>query len=429
MILRTRSGLDVELRGATGEFGSTDPMQWRLISDRQPSGVNVTPEKAVGIPAVLECIRFVSVNVAQLPIVVYDTSDPAQATPAYNSWQYKLLNFSPSPDSDGFSMYSDIAACMEGYGNAFIQKLKARGKVVELRLLDPERVKVKVGDDGGKLFDAYLDPKAQKITKDLTTKDILHFRNFTMNGSYSGLSPIQMERLALGNIIALQEYAGRYFANDATPPGYISVPNKMDGANAKEMLTIWEEEHGGIANHGRPAVLWEGAEWKEIGMNIADALFVEGQRFSVEEVCRIMHFPSELLEPGSTKSLKTEEMALRFLTFYLMPRLERIKATFNNDPDLFGQGSNLKMDFKVESLLRADAVAQATHDLRMRQGGIMTANEIRATKGLPAMEGGDELLAVPVGAGAAGNPAGDSSSGDASPDSGSADTTGEGQEQ
>ena len=401
-------------------------MQWRLMGQRTASGISVTQDKAVGIPAVLECIRFVSVNVAQLPIVVYDISDPAQATPAYNSWQYKLLNFNPSPDSDGFSMYSDISACMEGYGNAFIQKLKAKGKVVELKLLDPEKVMVRKGDDGGKLFDAYLE--GTTVTKGLTTSDILHFRNFTLNGSYSGLSPIQMERLALGNIIALQEYAGRYFANDATPPGYISVPGKMDGANAREMLTIWEEEHGGISNHGRPAVLWDGAEWKEIGMNIADALFVEGQRYGVEEVCRIMHFPAELIEPGDTKSLKTEEMALRFLTFYLMPRLERIKATFNNDPDLFGQGSNLKMDFKVESLLRADAVAQATHDLRMRQGGIMTANEIRATKGLPAMEGGDELLAVPVGAGAEGNPAG-SDSGDASADSGSADTTQEGQAQ
>ena len=400
MILRSKYGHNVEVR-AVAEWGNTDPLRFRLLNSISPAGVAVTAERALGLPAVLECIRMSSQIIASLPPVVYRKRDVTDRTPQYGAWQYQLLTDMPNdPDNNRFNLISDVSACVEGHGNAFVQKVRVRklpGQIAKLLIINPDRVRVYV-EDGLKKFDIVQTNRA--VVKGLTTNDILHVRGFTVNGLASGLSPIGWFRTALGNTLALQEYTGRYFANDATPAGYISVDARLDPAQAREILAIWEEDHGGLANRGRPGILVGGAKWNPVSLNTDDATFVAGQQFNVEEVARMMDWPAELLISGRGGLIKTEELALRVLQFYVVPRLERIKAVFNADPDLFALDEGLMMDFDIAQMLRADLIAQSTHDLRMRQAGILTANEIRATKGYPPLDGGDVLLPVPVGAAA-----------------------------
>ena len=384
------------------EFGSTDPMRFRTMNSLAPSGVSVTPEKALGLPAVMECIRMASQNVASLPVVVFLQKEMTDRTPQYDTWQYELLTDMPfDPDNNKFNLMSDIEACVEGYGNAFVLKTKGKkppvkNQVVKLTIIPPEQVKVK-NVDGQKFFDVV--GKDRVVVENLTTDDILHVRGFTTSGLMSGLSPIAWFRASLGNMIALQEFCGYYWANDATPAGYIKVDTRVDPAQAREILQIWEEEHGGVQNRGRPGILTGGAEWKSISMNVEDQAYVAANTFSVEEAARMMDWPAELLKPTTADTIRTEELTLRTLQFYLTPRLERIKAAFNADLDLFA-GTPYMMDFQIDQFLRANIEAQSYHDLRMRQAGILTANEIRATKGYPALDDGNTLLPIPVGAAA-----------------------------
>jgi HK97 family phage portal protein len=396
MYIRTANNETYSKRALVQPFGNTDPRQWR-IQDSLPAAV--TPDRGFGLPTVSQCMRLVSGNIAQLPMNVFDDRvGPLNRVPDTNSWQTKLMA-APSIESNRYNIISDIATGIEGFGNAFIEKVKAGNEVVELRVLDPNRVRIRKDDKTGeKLFDIVY--STRKIERGLTADRILHFRGWNLDGQFSGLSLIQHYRWSLGNFIAMQEFTGRYFENDASPSGYISLPSdsNLDKTHLDEILDMWEEKHGGVSNAGRPAILQGGASYVPIPISIDDAQFIASQQWSVEEMARMMNIPGELLMTGRGDLAKTEELMLRFLTLYLKPRVELIKATFNEDPDLFGN-TNLKLDFDFNALRVADLDAQGVYDLRSRQAGIETPNEIRARRGLAPIEGGDELLAIPVGAG------------------------------
>jgi HK97 family phage portal protein len=400
MVVRTASRHGVALRVSPNEFGSTDPLLMRMLAGQgSPIPLYVSTERVFGIPTVVQCIRMAANQVAQIPVTVYDESaGKVNRVPATTSWQYGLFAH-PQLESNRFNVFSDLSAGVDGFGNGFAQKIKTRKQVVELRPIDPNRVRIrKDPKTGDKLFDVIFSPTDRRMG--LTIEDILHVRGFTLTGAYSGLSLVQQFRATLGNVLAIQEFTGRYWQNDAGAGGYISVPDAdLDKNQLDEILETWEETHGGLENKGKPGILMGGAKYETLPISLEDAQFVTSQRFNVEELSRMMDMPVEALQPGASDTVKTEEFLLRLRALYINPRVARIAAAINEDRDLF-QGTPYNLDFDVEALLAADTDSKSVHDLRMRQAGIMTANEIRATKGLPPHPDGDELLQIPVGAGA-----------------------------
>lgn len=398
MVIRTATRHSVALRTTPIEFGSTDPLALRLMQNASVSGIWVTNDRVFGIPTVIQCIRMAANQVAQVPVTVYDeTAGYANRIPATQSWQFGLFAH-PMLESNRFNLFSDLSAGVDGFGNAFAQKIKTRGRVVELRPIDPNRVRIRKDKaTGDKLFDVIFSPSDRRMG--MTTEEILHIRGFGLTGAYSGLSLVQQFKASLGNVLAIQEFTGRYWTNDSSPGGYISVPDVVESkTELDEILETWEEGHSGLANKGKPAILMGGAKWESEAISLEDAQFVNTQKFNVEEMARMMDMPPEALQPSQADTVKTEEFLLRFRSLYINPRVSRIKAAINEDRDLF-QGTPYSLDFDLEAMLQADMDSKSVHDLRMRQGGIMTANEIRATKGLPPHPDGDDLLATPVGAG------------------------------
>jgi len=286
VILRTRTGQNREYRSFS-EFGSSAiPLPGSGFSAF--TGVPVTSDRTFGLPAVMDAIRLISELTATMDIGTYRGYLGEKET-AEDSWQDKLLD-QPNQDQSQFDWLSDVSACVEGYGNSFVEKVKFRGEVVELIPRDPDFVRVR-RDGNQKLFDVTVDGR----TRTLTSAQVLHIRGFSVRGFLSGFSPVTMHRQALGTALALEEFQGRYFANDATPSGAIVMPGGITSTRQREILEIWAMSHGGVRNAGKPAVLSGGAEWKNIGVNLVDAQFIEAQKFSVEQVARIFRVPSDLI--------------------------------------------------------------------------------------------------------------------------------------
>lgn len=390
MILATRSG-NAELRRG-GEYGSSAiPVPGsRAVSF---SGRQVTPATAGSLPAVGAAIRTVSEIIASLPMIVYtrngDDRQRASSTP-----QWALLHDAPNSEQSPYDFFSDVVASIESCGNAVIQKIKSRGKVVELILVDPDMVQIRRDQNTQqKVFDIRVDGKT---FRGLTTSDILHVRGFTPQGGIVGLSPIQAHRNALGNALALEEYQGRFFRNDATPGLVIKTPGQISSQQAKQILNVWADTHGGLGNAHRPAVLAGGADLQRIPA--MDSEWVATSKLGIEDVARIYRLPKWTLaaEEGST-SQSSEQESLRFLLYSLSPRLRRIEMAFRADSDLFGSGSNLFCEFLADSLLRADTPTRFAAYVQARQAGWLSANEIRQREGLPPVEGADQIQLTPVG--------------------------------
>lgn len=389
MRLATAQG-DRELRFA--EFG-TSAVPAPVSRVAGALSVNVSPQQAIGLPAVIACIRLVSETIAAMPLKVYRGADRQLAE---DTEQYRLLHSTPNADQTGFDFVADVSASLEGWGNAYIHKIRSRGRVVELRVIPPMNVAVRQDNNTGELeYDIRL-PKG--MLKGLTRTDILHIRGFSVNGKPVAPSPIEQHRETLGSNLQMTRFHNAFFANDARPGVVLKMPNSLTREQAKEMADLWDEAHAGAQNAHRTAVLGGGAELIQLPISLVDAEFIESQRFGMEQIARIFNVPAALI--AGEKFDRPDIAAEQFLKFHLAPRLRRIEQAINADQQLFGpKGADLHVEFLADALLRPATRERVESYLKARQAGWMTANEIRRMENLPAMEipGADELQLTPVG--------------------------------
>lgn len=396
MIVRTRGG-DVELRSQ--EWGSESIIPLPGQNWFSTAGVAVTEAAAMGLPAVSNVIRSPAEIIASLPFMTY-RGQPRER--AEDTWQWQLLHEQPDDLGTGtFNFFYDLEISLEATQNAFAQKIKGsegrRSRVFALEIVDPQRVRVyRDRDTGQKLFDVYVSPTVTR--KGLTSADILHVRGFCATpGGFAGTSLLQLHRDAIGSALALQGFEGDYFRNDAQPPFWFTGAKNQ--THAKEILAFHNEQHQGQGKRWRAGAMWgDSMDVKSIPIAMQDAQFVQTKQLSIEDACRIWRWPKELMELTLTEKLPTDENAwtARMMKIYVLPRLRRIERAFAADADLY-LGTGLVGEFLTAALERADFVTRVRGYKDARQGGWITANEVRDAENLPPRDGGDTLLETPTG--------------------------------
>lgn len=354
------------------------------------AGRYVSVDVAAGLPAVASAVLRVSELIASLPVIVYRGGKGVRER-ATGTWQWDLLHRAPNRDQSPAEYFQDVAAGVESCGNSFSQKLRARGRVTELVPLDPETVRCYRDAAGRKSFDVWT---RDGVVKGLTTADILHVRGPTIKGGLVGLSPIALHRHTLGNQVAMEEFLGNFFLNDARPGVVLKFPERINAAQAEEYLEAWNARHAGAGNHHRASAVGGGADVEVLPVSLDDAQFVESMRYGVADVARIYRLPRSILEEGEIGD--TAQEVERLAKFSLFPRLRRIEQAFAADPDLFGSG-DLLPEFLMDALERPDTRTRYDAYRLARQGGWVTANELRARENLTPLDGGDELQQTPVG--------------------------------
>lgn len=390
MIVRTNDGHNVELRSEWGREDVIPRPGYRWVSN---SGLLLDRDATLGLPAVSNVIRSPAEIVASLPFIVYTAADPTVR--ARDSWQWELLHEKPNDYSDAYEFFYDLSLSLEAAQNAFVLKAKTRSRVVALSVLDPQRMRAYWSDEGEKLFD-YVRPDGTR-TKGLTTEQILHVRGFTPRaGAAGGTSLLEWHRNALAVSQAQLQFEGDYFKNNAQPPlWFTGLANKQQ---AEDVMAMHESRHAGPGNQWRVGATWGNADVKSLPISLADAMYAEVKRFSIEDACRIWRWPKEMLELAEGGGTPADEgqFTSRLLKFYLLPRLRRIESAFKADPDVFWH-QPVFGEFLTAGLERADFVTRVRGWKDARQGGWVTANEIRERENLPARPDGDELLQTPTG--------------------------------
>jgi HK97 family phage portal protein len=403
MILRTRGGLDREQRqsGVWDPETLVIPQPWQAGTWYSSAGEMLSVDKAAGLPAVFSAIRLLAETTGRLPLRVY-SGFRADKTTAEGSWQWRLLHDQPNDERSAFDFWQDVAACLEGHGNAFLQKAKVGGVVQALFLLNPVKVKIRRNERSERVY-VIQTGSGQQV--ELGAGEVVHIRGLTLNGGDVGLSPLQLNRETIGTAVARYRTEGNLWRNNAAPPGAIKLPEgrKVNRDEARDVVAIWMMHHGGD-QAGVPAVLSGGADWVQYGIPLKDAEYVNAHNFGVEDVARIFNIPAELLSSGQVRNI-TEESSRRLLNFGLMPRLARIASALRADPDLFPGDSSVYPEFYVEEFVSADALTQAQIRHLKIQDGSMLIDEARAEDGRPPLKDGVGQIPQVTPVGGAPNPA------------------------
>lgn len=397
MKLLSRDGRNVEVRFA--EFGSSAiPVPF----DRGGAGMPlaVTPDVAFGLPAVTACIRLIAETVAAMPLLVYRRDGNDERQRAEDSPQWELLRVRPNRDQSPHDFISDIAAAIEGFGNAYLLKVFGRLSdgtrgVVELIPIPPTAVNVRQERETGELrFDVAFPGRTER---NLTTREILHIRGFAPQGGPIGVSTLQAHREALAAPAGMQRFLNAYMARGAGPGVVLSLPQQVTREQARELADTWDSQHAGVDRAGATAVIGGGASLETVPVSLVDAQFVESMRFSVEQVARVFGVPAALLDAGSRNSQDTQALTEQFVKFCLVSRMSRIERALAADPDLFATTGSLYPEFLADGLLRPSTRERFESYKAGIQAGWLTQNEVRKLENYPPKDGGDELQTTPVG--------------------------------
>jgi HK97 family phage portal protein len=365
----------------------------RIASWAETSGgygyasVPVTRETAIGLPAVGRAISLVAETIASLPVNVYQGRQ-AQKRLRDDTWQFRLLHELPGlGDLSPFDFFSDVAACVEASGNAFVQKVKADGEVVALIVVDPRRVEV-YRDQGEKRYRVW---DGEGRAAEVGAATILHIRGFTIDGSDVGLSPIAVHRQRLGAVSAQEQYTARIFGQGLTKRWALKIPGQPNRDQLKQMMETIQAQHTGVSQAGLPITLTNGAEPAEIGMSLEDAQFVESEKLNLIQAAHIFKVPPKFLT-GEGDLTEWDFIALHQVA--LAPRLRRIALALHSDADLFPDRS-LYPEFDMRELARTDAKTKAEVEHMQIQDGTLLPDEKRAEEGRPPLKMPDDPAANP----------------------------------
>jgi hypothetical protein len=171
----------------------------------------------------------------------------------------------------------------------------------------------------------YATRLGERRAPELRAVGVVHIRAFGTGDV--GISPIGVARQAIGEQLAAEEYAGRFWQNDARPGGVVEYSKKLNDADHAEALRRWRSAHEGVKRAHMVAILDNGAQWKDVGIPMGDAQFLETRKFGVRQIATLYRVPPHKIGDleGTTTHATIEQQALDFIVDSLRPWAVRIE--------------------------------------------------------------------------------------------------------
>jgi len=319
------------------------------------TGIRVSPESAMRVAAVFACVRVVAETIASLPLIIYKRLPDGGKERATDHPLYPLLHDSPNQWQTAYEWLEMMQGHLELRGNSYsLIEQTATNAIGSLTPLHPDRVTTK------RLSNGRLQYSVRNMfggdVKTYAQEEMLHLRGLSSDGLV-GMSTISVGAEVVANALATQEYASRFFENDATPP-VAFIHKKTLTADAHQRLkTSLHEAHGG-ANHHKPIVLEEDMDVKTLGIKPLDAQLLDARQFSRGDIASMFRVPPHKMGDLTRATFSNiEQQNIEFATDCIRPRLVRIEKRISKDliePLGFGGGEKYFCEFLMEALMRGD---------------------------------------------------------------------------
>lgn len=342
------------------------------------SGVMVSPDVAIRVPAVSSAVRLISEAAATLPRLVKAVAADGTETDAPTHWANGLLNGRANDWTSGFELIRDlmVAALTEDRGGIAWAGRNGGGKVVELIQYRPGLITVDYHPNTGE--PTYrLDNRAEPLT------NMVHLRPIF------GKAPMTLAREAIAVAILMERHASQLFGKGGRPSGTVTFQKGMGEEAVKKSIAAWRAVHES-GDGGRTAFLHDGAEFKPIALTSTDAQFLENRAFQVLEVARCFRVPPSMLFDLSRATWSnTEQLGKEFLIYCLDPWLCALEAAFDRVLFTGPERGKFRVRFDRDDLTRADLQTRATTINSLIASEVINPNEGRSWIGLAPYGGGE----------------------------------------
>lgn len=377
-------------------YTGPDEIERAIRGHGATSGVNVTEEAALQISAVYACVRIISETIGSLPLMVYDRLPNGGKRRRMRDSLHILLHDAPNDTQTAMEFREQMQAELCLRGNAYAQIIRdSRDFPIALVPLSTPAVTPRWS--GGTIV---YDHQSSTGLRTFPKRDIFHLRGRSSDGLV-GRSVLRDARDTFGVAIATQNYAGKFWRNDATPGVILKHPAKLSPEAKKNLKASWDSAFGGEGQRGT-AVIEEGMTFERITVPAEDAQFLETQKLSRSMICGIFGVPPHMIGDLDKATFSNiEHQAIQFVTMSMRPWLVRWEQAifqqliFSND---------IFAEFAVEGLLRGDIKSRYDAYSVGRNWGWLSVNDIRALENMNPIDAGD-LYLQPLNMQEAGTPA------------------------
>ncbi|WP_433963850.1 phage portal protein [Tunturiibacter gelidiferens] len=299
--------------------------QWEFLgagSDTEAAEI-VNTNTALQLSTVFSCVKILAESVSSLPLNLYSKTATGRTLETAHPLSY-LLGSEPNPEMDYVSWMEVCMSHLALTGNSYCQiQRDAEQNPIALwplspRQTHPYRLKnnqlVYRTEDGG-------------VQRMLAAADVLHVKTISFDGLL-GMSPILQCKRLLGGQIAAEKYGSRFFANNATPSGILTMPAtmKVKPEDKPKMRADWESQQAGSNQH-RVNILDQGATYQQISISPEEGQFLEVMQFNRAQIGSIYRISSHLLGSETRQTdANVESMNSSFLSQTLNPYLVKFES-------------------------------------------------------------------------------------------------------
>lgn len=374
--------LTPELRSGNPGWNNADDRWYNPISwtRKTYSGKRVSETTALALPAVFSAHLVLSESMGQLPFGIFrKTAEGSEPDRGHPLWS--LLHDAPNEQITAIEMRGQMQGSLCGWGNTTAEIIRdgGRGRPRELWPWDQSFVEVERSKTDKRAYRyKYKDPHTG-VERIADPANVLHVRGWGPPDSLEGYSPIQAAlREAVGNGLAIQEFAGRFFGQGTNLGGVIQHPGNLGPEATETLRNSLEKYYAGLKNSHGNLILEEGATYIRLGMPLSDAMAVESYALTLQDVARIYRIPLHMLQ-DLTRSTNNniEHQGLEFVVHTLMPWIVRWEQAIKQKLLLPSERNRYDIKFNVNAFMRGDIAARGKYYLAARTGGWLDNDEIR----------------------------------------------------
>lgn len=346
----------------------------------------VTEYTAQQISAAYACVNLIAGSISAMPLNVYRREPNGERDQLHDDNLWWLLNEQFLPRWAAANGWEFIIQNLLFHGNGYaIIRRDAASQVTGLEPVHRNRVTALPTPDRTRLIYGVAHdmrvPNSVPGYEVYDQDDVIDIAGFGFDGFY-GMSPLKYHLQMSGGVaLAAQEFAARFFVNNGTPSGLISVEQSINQETADRLAEAWADRYGGLANSNKPAVLGNGAKFQPVTISAEDAQLLATRRFQVEEIARIYGVPPFMighLDKTTSWGSGVETMGQGFVRFTLRQHLKKIEGELNRK--LFRTARKF-LEFDTFALESADMSSLfSSFSTALGNGGapaFMTAEEVR----------------------------------------------------
>lgn len=337
---------------------------------------------------VYACINVISSDISRLPLRVLRRADNGSREEFKKHYAWRLFR-NPNSNQTSLQFVQNYLASKLIHGNTYVLLLRdARGVVNEMYVLDPNKVRPLIAEDGSVFYEVSGDELAGRRTQfGVPARDILHDRMAPFYHPLVGVSPIFAAGVSAMMGARIMLNSERFFANMSRAGGMLVAPGKIDKDVAKRYQDEWEKNYGprGI---GRTAVMGNGLDFKALTINATDAELVQQLRWTIEDVARVYRVPGyKLGDLNKVTYRNSEQMARDYFSGCLAYHMTSFEQCFKKS---FEMPEDIDVEFDLRPLFRTETDTRFETYKAALNGGMMSINEVRAEEDLPPVKGGEE---------------------------------------